>query len=222
LARSESVVLVADPTGELTGALDEVRVLRDEIYRDALIVDAGTPTEVLAYLPGAATAGAAILHFACHAHAGQAPDRSYLRLAAQADSNVSSRLTVARILEHAHGRRPGAPGGLVVLAACTTDLAIAAHDEVLTLATAFLAAGATGVVGSRWAVDDRVTAYLMYMFHHYLTVKGLPAGGALRAAQMWMLDPERRLPAGLTALSPVAPESLATIESWAAFSYHGR
>jgi CHAT domain-containing protein len=222
MTRHDDVVLVADPTGGLAGALDEVRVLREEIYPRALVLDTGTPAQVLAHLPGRVATGAALLHLACHARAGLAPDRTYLQLASLADPATESQLSVARILEHARGRSPGAPGGLVVLAACTTDLAAAAYDEVLTLATAFVAAGAVGVVGSGWVVDDRITVYLMYMFHHYLEVEGLSASGALRRAQLWMLDPDRHLPAGLAALPKGVPDRLAVVESWAAFRYHGR
>ena len=78
-------------------------------------------------------------------------------------------LPVSRILAQARRRDPDAPGGLVVLAACTSDLAVADYDEALTLASAFLAACAARAIGARWAVRDEYTALLMFMFHHYLT-----------------------------------------------------
>src|SRR6185369_5016731 len=89
------------------------------------------------------------------------PVDSYLELS-------GNRLRVRDILEQARLRPMDAAGGLIVLAACASDLTGHAHDEALTLATAFLAAGATGVVGARWEVDDIPTAIFMIMFHHYL------------------------------------------------------
>ena len=83
-----------------------------------------------------------------------------------------------------------APGGMVILAACRTDLTAADHDEALTLSTAFLAAGAVTAVGSRWQIRDAPSAALMFMFHHYIQTGRRP-DDALRAAQLWMLDPDR-------------------------------
>jgi CHAT domain-containing protein len=57
-------------------------------------------------------------------------------------------LTLSEVLGQARARRTR-DGGLVILGACSSDLAIADHDEALTLASAFMAAGATGVVDRR-------------------------------------------------------------------------
>jgi CHAT domain-containing protein len=132
---------------------------------------------------------------------------------------------VARILAQVSATKPNRSGGLVVLAACTSDLTLTDHDEALTLASAFLAAGATGVVGSLWPVADSYTAVAMFMLHRHLVRNpdDSPAD-ALRAAQRWMLDPHRPIPAEM-------PEPLAAVagrahasdpRTWAAFTYHGR
>jgi CHAT domain-containing protein len=111
-----------------------------------------------------------------------------------------------------------------VLAACASDHSGRERDEVLTLATAFLAAGAVGVVGARWEVADIPTAIFMIMFHHYLNAGYADPATALRAAQLWMLDPRRRLPVGLD--ERLAHElsllDLAEVDNWAAFTYQGR
>lgn len=75
-----------------------------------------------------------------------------------------------------------------------------AADEALGLSTAFLAAGAAGVVATLWPVDDYSTALLMSRFYESLIETGSrpghPHGGdpaaALRAAQLWLraLTPE--------------------------------
>jgi hypothetical protein len=220
-ASGGAVTLVADPTGDLLWAPAEVTCLRRGAYPGALVLGgtedadgAGTPDEVLRSLAG--DPGPAVLHLACHASTGQTPDASHVVLAGGAE------LPVARILAAAQARRPDEPGGLVVLSACTTDLTTAAYDEALTLATAFLAAGAVGVVGSRWPVNDRFTACLMVMFHRFRTAGGLGDRDALRAAQLWMLDPDRDVPADVEAVYPDRPRLLADPVSWAAFTHQGR
>jgi CHAT domain len=178
----------------------------------------GQPAEVLGELPSADHAGASMIHLGCHAmQSAAAPGQSYLQLA-------GGKLTVETILRQASGRPPTAPGGLVSLAACSSDHGGGAYDEALTLATAFLAAGAVTVTGARWVVGDQVTVPLMFMFHHYLAADGHGPRDALRLAQLWMLDPTRKAPAQM----PPEVSGLVThlrhpdIASWAAFTHQGR
>ena len=75
-------------------------------------------------------------------------------------------------------------GHLVVLSGCESALGRAVPGEgVLGMTSAFLAAGARAVVASLWKVDDRTTVDLMIAFYGGLEA-GLPAGPALRAAQL--------------------------------------
>ena len=222
-------VFVADPTGDLPGARREADAIRTALYPGAVYLGrsdrapasgAGTPDEVLARLPGgSAPVRPAVLHLGCHATAGASPEDSRLVLAG------GETLPVSRILAQARHRDGDAASGLVVLAACTSDLALADHDEALTLASAFLAAGAGGAVGARWAVPDRQTAPLMFMFHRYLVRDpGDGPAAALRAAQLWMLDPDKaippEMPAGLADLSRAA--AARRPYAWAAFTCHGQ
>jgi hypothetical protein len=211
---AEDPVVVADPTGDLFGSTREARYLHQHRYPNGMYYGclpagvpqegAGSPADVLSLLPTAS-----LLHLSCHAVTGRTPAESYVEL--------TERLTVTQVLRHTRGRPK--TGGLVVLAACASDLADREHDEALTLATAFLAAGATGVVGTRWAVDDLRAAVLMCLFHRYLAE--LPPAEALRAAQLWALDPDRELPADIAALlGTTCPEIPLT--TWAAFSHQGR
>ncbi|WP_189110288.1 CHAT domain-containing protein [Streptomyces camponoticapitis] len=190
---------------------------------------AASAAEVRSFLPGRGDAGAAVCHINCHAVARATPARSSLELHPAA--RPPQTLTLAEIQSFAHGRDARAPGGLLVLANCTSDLALADYDEALTLSTAFLTAGAASVVGSLWAISDDVrTSLVMYMFHHYLIGRGLPTNpeavgspaDALRAAQLWMLDPHRTVPPALTHL--VKPDSGLPLDApqiWAAFTHHG-
>jgi hypothetical protein len=222
-------VFVANPSGDLSASQLEADAICAAFYHDAVylgrstrtpVSGSGSPNELLACLPGG-DAGAvrpAVLHLGCHAIAGTSPEESRLVLA---DGQV---LPISQILAQANHRDRNEPGGLVVLAACTSDLALADYEEALTLASAFLATGARGAVGARWAVNDQVTALLMFMFHrHLIRAPGDGPAGALRAAQLWMLNPDREIP-------PEMPGELARLVrsfirhpyAWAAFTCHGR
>ncbi|MER7720420.1 CHAT domain-containing protein [Streptomyces flaveolus] len=209
---------------------------------------AGTPDEILALLAD----GASLLHVATHGSAGTRPTVSALRLAAPEDTEDTENtentenakdasahgtasdaapdpglLTVTRLLDRAgprHGPADGAPDGpLVVLSACETDLSNRDHDEALTLTTAFVSGGARDVVGSRWTTKDSTSALLMTVFHHHLTVDGLSPVDALRAAQLWMLDPRRENPGSLDGelLREMERPGLDRIPLWAAFVHQG-
>ncbi|MEU9349077.1 CHAT domain-containing protein [Streptomyces sp. NPDC048278] len=173
-----------------------------------------------ALLPGRGRVPVALLHVNCHADMGMSPADSMLRLCA------GQHITVADVLAGAADRDRGTPGGTVVLANCTSDLTVSDHDEALTLATAFLSAGATSVVGSRWDVaDDPRTTAMMLILHHRLRV-GDRAGEALRAAQLWMLDPRRSVPDELGRYGSVFREAeqrgMDELEVWSAFAHHGQ
>ncbi|WP_326953441.1 CHAT domain-containing protein [Amycolatopsis sp. NBC_01286] len=215
----ERPVVVTDPEGSLVGSQEEAAYLRG-IYPggrfygraagDAAVVGAGTPEEV-----HLASRSASMLHLSCHARSGAVPSESALLLA-------GGTLTVERILRP--GGRRTLPGGLVVLAACQSDLTSAAHDEVLTLGASFISAGATGVVGSRWSVDDVHSSLMMCVLHRELVEFGRAPAEALRAAQLWALDPDRQAPPGLPdgLARRAASDELSRPHAWAAFGYLGR
>ncbi|GAB2880967.1 CHAT domain-containing protein [Streptomyces mayteni] len=219
-------VLVTDPRLSLAWAEIETEALRAACYPDArrygeFVAAEGVPDapggcdDLLAVLPGGGRP-AAVMHVSCHGVAGPSPTRSALSLA-------DGELTVARILDHAEAAAPHPEGPLVVLSACETDLSTGDHDEALTLSTALVARGAADVVGSRWAVRDGATALMMVVFHRFLSDRGLGPADALRAAQLWMLDRDRRPPPGLG--DPLHAEAgradLDQVHLWAAFTHQG-
>jgi hypothetical protein len=229
LPRGRAPVFVANPTEDLRWSKWEADAICSALYPGAVslgvssataVAGPGTPDEVLEYLPGnGAGRQASVLHLGCHALAGRTPDQSWLVLAGD------QHLPLSRILTQALGRAAGSPGGLVVLAACASALTHADHDEALTLASGFIAAGATGVVGSRWKVSDVRTALLMFMLHrHLVRHPGDSPADALRAAQLWMADPSRRAPPEMPArLADEANQpGIADPFSWAAFTHHGQ
>ncbi|WP_328707465.1 CHAT domain-containing protein [Streptomyces sp. GF20] len=227
-------VLLADPELSLPWAELETATLRATCYPEALRYGefltadgerdaAGTPQDVLAALPGG-TVPASLVHLSCHAVAASRPTESALRLAVPPGAPAGAgRLTVAGILDASADQRPGPAGPLVVLSACETDLSGGHHDEALTLATALVAAGAADVVGSRWAVRDGPTSVLTAVLHHHLTDGRLAPPDALRATQLWMLDPHREPPPTLTGplRAEAARPDLHQLCHWAAFTHQG-
>lgn len=220
------LVRVAEST--LYWASRELAVIRDRCYPKATYLGgrgrgarAGHPPatidNVRAMLPGPDGPGVSMIHFGCHAHLADPPIESYLSLS-------DGRLPVGDMLDQARRRPVGVPGALVVLAACTSDASDALPDESLSLATAFLTAGASGVVGARWAVADAPTAVFMIMFHHYLS-SGYPNPAvALRATQVWMIEGGGRLPTGFDPVlaDEITRLDLTRVEHWGAFTYQGR
>jgi CHAT domain-containing protein len=209
---------------------NELDALRWAVYPQATVLgpvdDAdgpGTPAGLLGRLPGSGAPSPAVVHLACHATAGDDPERSVVDLVEP--------LSVAAVLRQGARRDRAEPGPVVVLAACETALTRSSHDEALTPATAFLAAGAVGVVGSLWKANNRYTSVLMVVFHHFHHTERLPAPEALRRTQLWALDPARPAVEALLLAGPAALlppwlrgrlPTLSSVAMWAAFVHHGR
>ncbi|MEH0932245.1 CHAT domain-containing protein [Micromonospora sp. CPCC 205558] len=179
----------------------------------------GSVDEVRAWLTGRNPGAGGMLHLACHGviNTDPAAATSYLLLA------DGGRLTAEELVELI-SRSPERAIGLIVLAACRTGQAISGYDEAYSLGTAFLAGGVRSVLSTQWAIPDRATSVLMYMFHHHLITMGLPAWEALRQAQGWMLDPDRSIPEGMPAplRRNLAHDELSHVTAWAGFVHWGQ
>ncbi|MEV8391401.1 MULTISPECIES: CHAT domain-containing protein [unclassified Streptomyces] len=236
-------VLLADPRMDLTHAEREVTALRETFYPGARVYGeffepsvepeaAGTPDELVALLADAPS----LLHVASHGSAGVRPTLSALHLAFPGRTDELSAaeggpgaepdlgmLTVTRLLDRTISEQDFGDGPLVVLSACQTDLSTRDHDEALTLTTAFVSAGARDVVGSRWTTRDGASVLLMAVFHHYVAVEGRSPVDALRAAQLWMLDPHRQNPGSLSGdlLRELGRPGLDRLSVWAPFIHQG-
>jgi CHAT domain-containing protein len=133
------------------------------------------------------------LHFACHGRFD--PDHSLKTGLLLAGGEY---LTVEDLLDRQSLAEVGKPGArLVVLSACQSALTEFRRvpDEAIGLPSVFLQAGAPGVVGTLWQVDDLSTALLMIRFYE-LSLSGsgddpMPPARALRQAQLWLRDTKR-------------------------------
>lgn len=198
-ARASTLVLAEpgpSPFGAIPHAAAEGEAIAGLYPRSILLADAdATPGTLLNRLRSAS-----VFHFSGHAaFDDERPERSFLLLSG---SGGNGRLT-AEAVERADLRRLR----LVVLSACETLSGPRRRSRGFAgLATGFLAAGAGGVVGSEWRVDDAATEPLMIAFHRAFR-DGAEPPAALRSAQLSLLrsrDPALRSPS-----------------AWGAFRYLG-
>jgi CHAT domain-containing protein len=181
-----SVLLVGNPAmdpqaamnlpASMPGAEKEIETL-NTVYHGldvrTLTRTAATPSRVLGSM-----GRYDIVHLAVHGQQDREdPARSHLFLAPEGGQSgvlsakdlLGTRLTRTR---------------LVMLASCETQAGPVSESEgALSLAHAFLAAGAPAVVGSLWPVTDDSTQRLSVRFHQEL-LRGTDALSALRTAQL--------------------------------------
>jgi CHAT domain-containing protein len=207
-ARSSELLLVADPAfdrssfpglARLPGAAAEAQAIAAQYPASTLL--RGPAASRHAFETAMKRSG--IIHYAGHAvFDDERPNQSLLVLASDSASDAGPRLTAAEI-----ERFDLTSVRLVVLSACETIRSRTGRTGGFAgLARAFLAAGAGGVVGSLWRVEDRPTQELMEAFHRAYRQSG-DGAAALRAAQLELIG------SGDSALSsPYA---------WAGFRYAG-
>ncbi len=163
----------------LKGANREIEALKEVFGESCGILDAATEAAEF----GRILAGADIVHFAGHAEFDRSdPYSSALLLEGGGRLSASDLMSGGMDLS---GVR------LVALSACETGLGeVVPGDEVISVARAFLAAGASAILMSLWKVSDEATAALMPEFYRgYLG--GASPSVALRAAILSMLSRSR-------------------------------
>lgn len=182
--------------GVLRYSDDEVRAIAALAGPETTIFLGARASESALKTSGAANYRA--LHFATHALVdGARPSRSALLLAASEAEDG--------LLQPAEIYALTLTSELVVLSACRSAAGRASAAEgMLSLARAFMYAGARSVVGSQWDVDDRSSARLMARFYGALSQRKSVAA-ALRAAQ----------------ISLAGPDPYATAAQWAGFVVSG-
>ena len=206
LGSTARVLIVGEPslTPELQRTFPPLRFAAAEIEQVSTLYPSAarfsgstaTVTNVLGRL-----GDANILHFAGHArYRADDPDASYLLLAADHSRDGFLHAAELRTL-----RLPDLQ--LVILSACSTASRAESRIGGLSgLAGSFRAAGAYGVVGSLWEVDDAATRDLLVAFYSALQRVGDPAR-ALREAQLELIRS--------------GSAALADPRSWSAFRYEG-
>jgi tetratricopeptide (TPR) repeat protein len=178
--------------------LDPLRGARDEVNAIAAVLRTGersvdTLLGPAASVPGLArrSAGAAALHFACHAIADPSPERaSKLMLSADTVHGDSGELSEDRILTDLDLL----PGCLVDLAGCATGRIAESNAPLLGgLVPAFLVAGARCVIASLWPIADAPAAVLHTELYRSLATGGRP-GAALAETQRRCIAGELGVP----------------------------
>ncbi|HEX2062531.1 MAG TPA: CHAT domain-containing protein, partial [Thermoanaerobaculia bacterium] len=172
----DSALVVADPPA---ANLPPLRSGREEATQIAALQSAqlleGEQATRAAFL--AAAPKHALIHFAGHANSDAIT--SYGALLFAPEGNDTGALGSGEIARLRLSRHP-----LVVLAACGTFRGDPLHvSGMSSLSRAFLTAGARGVVGTLWEIDDDVSARVFLRFHEHLRT-GMTPARALRAAQI--------------------------------------
>jgi CHAT domain-containing protein/Tfp pilus assembly protein PilF len=178
----------------LTASRDEAASIRTAFpVGPTLLGAAASESELAAMASRGALKELGIIHLATHALVDcRAPDRSALVLADRDDATATGSDGLLTAREVRLGWNLDAD--LVTLSACETGLGRQTFDDgMLSLTSAFFAAGARNVVSSLWKVEDQATAKLMAYFYEELgrsdpNGKPVTVGGALRAAQLRLRD----------------------------------
>jgi CHAT domain-containing protein len=176
----------ASPDGELAlaplpWARREARAIARTLGLDSRhVLEGSAATEHV--LKAGSLGGFAVLHLAAHARADEAyPDRSAVFLAA-------GHATEDGWLQPREISRLDLRGRLVVLSACeSADGRVLSGEGPLSLARAFFAAGASGVIATRWPLRDDDAAFMMERFYRALG-SGADAGAALRRTRHDAID----------------------------------
>lgn len=190
--QGDGLLAVAEPAPagfeRLPSAKREAFMIAREYKRARVLIGSEiTPAEFLQ-----AAGDAALVHFAGHAIADVSqPATSSLIF--ESSEGPPMRLTVEQI-----GRSTLPSHPLVVVAACSTARGKSRRTEgVDSLASAFLQAGARGVMATLWDVDDDASSRLFRSVHSELRAGARPSD-ALRNAQRSLLrssNPRDRSPA---------------------------
>lgn len=185
-----------------------------------------TRTQVLAALPDHS-----VLHFSCHGTSSfEQPLDSGLLMANDELLTLKDLLSL-RLKDMR----------LAILSACDTGVSgVDLPDEVVSLPTGLLQAGAAGVIASLWSVSDLSTMILISRFYWLWRDHNIPPAQALTQAQQWLRDaaaseveahcktfmpelfqPEKTLSEADQALLLEMRLDFSEPYHWAAFSYTG-
>ena len=176
--RDQDALIVGNPlptsAPTLQGAALEAEAIAPAFARVALREGPEATSSVVAEILGEAD----VVHLACHGYTDfGTPYASFVLMA------CDYHLTVSDIVDTTLPRRPS-----VFLSACETGLHdIENADEVQSLSSAFLAAGARDVISTLWTVDDASSIAMASMIYD-ARFRGVSGAEAVREAQRWLRD----------------------------------
>ena len=163
----------------------EVKKIEDSIRRHTVLLNQDFTQQALAARLNATAYP--IVHVATHGQFGSTPEETYL----VAWNELINVRDVSQMLQAHLGDREGI--ALLVLSACET--ASGDQQAALGLTGVAIKAGARSTVGSLWAINDEATSQFIGYFYKQLIQPGTTRAGAMRAAQLQMLnDPEYKHP----------------------------
>lgn len=168
------LLALADPTEDLPAAVAEVQEVAEHFGTNAEVAigpqaDAGFLTR--------GTASADFIHIAGHGQANLDPAKTGVILA-------------DGLFEAAELGGADLQARLVVVSACQSATAdtVRNPEELFSVGTALLAAGAAAVIASLWPVDSEATALLMSKLYEEIMVVRQRPPAALRQAQIWLRE----------------------------------
>jgi CHAT domain-containing protein/tetratricopeptide (TPR) repeat protein len=195
----QSLAGVANPDGSLPFATAELRGAAGHFPPEACHALEGKNATRRDLLEAATEA--THIHLACHGEFNPvAPLRSRLWLAAGSELNLQSILI----------ERPFSQARLVVMSACQSAVTQVQRmpAEAVGLPAGVLQAGAAGVIGSLWPVDDLATALLMIRFYENYLGEQQPPAAALGHAQRWLSQVTRQQVLGYCREHPALQQAL--------------
>ena len=168
------LLALADPTEDLPAAVAEVQDVAEHFGTHAEV--AIGPQADAGFL-ARGTASADFIHIAGHGQANLDPAKTGVILA--------DGLFEAAELGGANLR-----ARLVVVSACQSATAdtVRNPEELFSVGTALLAAGAAAVIASLWPVDNEATALLVSKLYEEIMVVRQRPPAALRQAQIWLRE----------------------------------
>ncbi len=179
----ERLIAIGNPDGSLPGASEEVRMLRDKIYRGRSRVWTREMATKENFFNHAKDYN--IIHLATHGLIQSNPLESYLLFAGT--TQEEQRMTLLEVAGYTALREKT---GLVFLSACETAMESGrgSGSELISLAEAFAMAGAPTLIATLWEVDDDSTGYLVEEFYTALSRGGIDKIDALRQAQLSLIE----------------------------------
>ncbi len=176
--RRERALVLGDSTDDLCHAREEARTVAEVFHTIPHLSTQATKELVERELGQRGCVD--VFHIACHARFDRRfPTESGVVLSSEGTANGEN-LIVGDILAM------DIPASLVTLSGCDTGVADRwTGDDLIGLASSFLVAGASSVLGSLWRVDDESTEILMERFYQGF-IAGEPTAVALQGAQRYL------------------------------------